>query len=67
LLARSFNRDGEDVPGVVEERDKKMDLNGAETRKERADLQKAKVDQLKESGASFRWLAAGGFQLQPNN
>jgi len=27
-----------------------MDLNGAETRKERADLQKVKVDQLKESG-----------------
>ena len=40
MLAWSFNRDGEDIPGLVEERDKKMDLDGAETRKERADLQK---------------------------
>ncbi len=40
MLAWSFNRDGEHIPGLVEERDKKMDLDGAETRKERADLQK---------------------------
>ena len=52
MLAWSFNRDGEDIPGLVEERDKKMDLDGAETRKERADLQKiakpqSGVDDLK--------------------
>ena len=52
MLAWSFNRDGEDLPGLVEERDKKMDLNSAETRKKRADLQKiakpqSGVDDLK--------------------
>lgn len=52
MLAWSFNRDGEDLPGLVGERDKKMELNSAEIRKERADLQKiakpqSGVDDLK--------------------
>ena len=52
MLAWSFNREGEDIPGLVEKRDKKMNLNSAETRRERADLQKiakpqSGVDDLK--------------------
>lgn len=51
-LAWSFNRDGEDMPGLVEKRDKKMGLNTAQTRKDRADLQQlakpqSGVDDLK--------------------
>jgi hypothetical protein len=38
LLAWSFNRDGEALPGLVEQRDRKMGINTAETRKRRADL-----------------------------
>jgi len=38
LLAWSFNRDGEALPGLVEERDRKMGINANETRKQRADL-----------------------------
>jgi hypothetical protein len=37
-LAWSFNRDGEEKPGMVEARDKRMDLNTADARKARADL-----------------------------
>ena len=51
-LAWSFNRDGEAMPGLVEKRDKKMDLNTTQTRKNRADLQsmakpQSGVDDLK--------------------
>jgi len=38
LLAWSFSRDGEALPGLVEERDRKMGVNTTETRKQRADL-----------------------------
>ena len=38
MLAWSFNRDGEAAPGLVEERDRKMELNSTKTRSERADL-----------------------------
>ncbi|HVW86862.1 MAG TPA: OBAP family protein [Bryobacteraceae bacterium] len=37
-LQWSFNRDGEDAPGMVEARDKRMGLNTANARKDRADL-----------------------------
>ena len=52
MLAWSFNRDGEAIPGLVEKRDKTMDLNTAQTGKDRADLQfmakpQAGVDELK--------------------
>lgn len=52
MLAWSFNRDGEAVPGLVEKRDKNMKINSVEKRKQRADLkQLAKpqsgVDDLK--------------------
>jgi hypothetical protein len=52
MLAWSFNRDGEAMPGLVEKRDKKMGLNTAQTRKDRADLQQlakpqSGVDDLK--------------------
>lgn len=52
MLAWSFNRDGEAMPGLVEQRDKKMGLNTAQTRKDRADLQsmakpQSGVDDLK--------------------
>lgn len=39
MLAWSFNRDGEALPGLVEERDERMRIDSAEKRKERADLQ----------------------------
>ena len=39
MLAWSFNRDGEEIPGLIEKRDKKMGLNTEQTRKSRADLQ----------------------------
>ncbi|HSF47185.1 MAG TPA: OBAP family protein [Burkholderiales bacterium] len=38
LLAWSFNRDGEVAPGLVEERDRRMNINTAEKRRERTDL-----------------------------
>jgi hypothetical protein len=38
MLAWSFNRDGEAVPGLVEKRDKEMKIDSAQKRKERADL-----------------------------
>ncbi|GAB3538046.1 OBAP family protein [Noviherbaspirillum agri] len=52
MLAWSFSRDGEAKPGLVEKRDKQMDMNSAEKRKQRADLQKlarpqSGVDDLK--------------------
>lgn len=40
MLAWSFNRDGEALPGLVEERDRNMGVDSASTRRERADLQK---------------------------
>jgi hypothetical protein len=39
MLAWSFNRDGEAKPGLVEQRDTKMDISTAEKRRQRADLQ----------------------------
>lgn len=39
MLAWSFNRDGEVVPGFIEQRDKAMNLDTAQTRKERSDLE----------------------------
>lgn len=39
MLAWSFNRDGEAQPGLVEDRDRKMNLDSTKIRKERADLQ----------------------------
>lgn len=52
MLAWSFNRDGEAMPGLVEARDKKLGINTAQKRKDRADLQKiaklqSGVDDLK--------------------
>jgi hypothetical protein len=52
MLAWSFNRDGEVMPGLVEDRDKRMDLNTAATRERRADLKsmarpQSGVDDLK--------------------
>lgn len=38
MLAWSFSRDGEAQPGLVEERDRRMKLDTAATRKDRADL-----------------------------
>jgi len=38
MLAWSFNRDGEAQPGLVEQRDKKMGLDSADKRRQRADL-----------------------------
>lgn len=38
MLAWSFNRDGEAMPGLVEERDRKMNIDSMKKRKERADL-----------------------------
>lgn len=38
MLAWSFNRDGEAKPGLVESRDKRMDIDTEETRRERKDL-----------------------------
>lgn len=52
MLAWSFNRDGEAMPGLVEKRDKKMGVDSKQLRKDRADLQKlakpqSGVDDLK--------------------
>lgn len=52
MLAWSFNRDGEAKPGLVEQRDKKMDVNSTEKRRQRAALQslakpQSGVDDLK--------------------
>lgn len=52
MLAWSFNRDGELLPGLLEKRDKAMDIDSADKRRQRADLQKlakpqSGVDDLK--------------------
>jgi hypothetical protein len=52
MLAWSFNRDGEARPGLVETRDREMDVSTAQKRKDRADLRKlakpqSGVDDLK--------------------
>jgi len=52
MLAWSFNRDGEAMPGLVEKRNKQMGISSTEKRQERADLQKlahpqSGVDDLK--------------------
>lgn len=52
MLAWSLNRDGELLPGLIEERDRKMKLDSVATRKARAELQKlakpqSGVDDLK--------------------
>ncbi len=52
MLAWSFNRDGEAAQGLVEQRDKRMDVDSARTRNERADLKalahpQSGVDNLK--------------------
>lgn len=38
MLAWSFNRDGEARPGLIEQRDKRMNIDTGETRRERNDL-----------------------------
>jgi hypothetical protein len=38
MLAWSFNRDGEDTPGLVEERDRSMRVSTPNIRRSRADL-----------------------------
>ena len=38
MLAWSFNPDGEAKPGLVEQRDKKMDIHTSERREARQDL-----------------------------
>jgi hypothetical protein len=38
MLAWSFNRDGEILPGMLEKRDKTMDVDTAQTRQDRAEL-----------------------------
>jgi hypothetical protein len=38
MLAWSFNRDGEILPGMLEKRDKAMDVDTAQTRRDRAEL-----------------------------
>jgi hypothetical protein len=53
ILGWSFNRDGEATPGLMEKRDKKMKINSAEKRRQRADLRKfarpqSGVDDLKD-------------------
>lgn len=52
MLAWSFNRDGEAAPGLVEQRDKRMGIDSAEKRRERAELRalakpQSGVDELK--------------------
>lgn len=52
MLAWSFNRDGEAMPGLVERRDQSMNISSAQKRKDRADLQQlarpqSGVDDLK--------------------
>ena len=52
MLAWSFNRDGEAKPGLVEQRDRKMGIDTAEKRRQRADLRalarpQSGVDDLK--------------------
>lgn len=52
VLAWSFNRDGEALPSMVEKRDRKLRINPAEKRRQRADLQQlakpqSGVDDLK--------------------
>ncbi|HEX5056652.1 MAG TPA: OBAP family protein [Gammaproteobacteria bacterium] len=54
MLAWSFNRDGEALPGLIEKRDGRMEIDSARIREERAELVKlarpqAGVDILKDS------------------
>jgi hypothetical protein len=53
-LAWSFNRDGEAMPGLIEQRDRRLHISTAEKRKDREDLvplakPQTGVDQLKQS------------------
>ena len=61
MLAWSFNRDGEATPGLVERRDEQMDIDTAEKRRERADLQslakpQSGVDALKSAFPDARLI-----------
>ena len=52
MLAWSFSRDGEAIPAMLERRDRRLNINSAELRRQRADLQKfakpqSGVDDLK--------------------
>jgi hypothetical protein len=52
MLAWSFNRDGEAAPGLIERRDRKLKVDSADKRRQRADLQslarpQSGVDDLK--------------------
>jgi hypothetical protein len=38
ILEWSFNRDGEEMPGLIEQRDQRLNINTQEKRQERADL-----------------------------
>lgn len=38
MLAWSFNRDGEPLPGIVEQRDKRLGIDSAKLRRERSGL-----------------------------
>lgn len=56
MLAWSFNRDGEAMPGLVESRDRKMKLDTAQARQQRSDLRslakpQSGVDDLKDKFA----------------
>jgi hypothetical protein len=56
MLAWSFNRDGEAMPGLVESRDRKMKLDTAQARRQRSDLRslakpQSGVDDLKDKFA----------------
>ena len=56
LLAWSFNRDGEAKPGLVEQRDKRMGIDSAEKRRQRAGLQSLAAPQsgVDDLQAAFR-------------
>ena len=52
MLAWSFNRDGEALPGLVEQRDRRLGVDTAQKRRERAELEpmakpQSGVDDLK--------------------
>jgi hypothetical protein len=52
-LQWSFNRDGEEMPGMVEARDRRMGLNTADARADRQDL----AGLAKPQGGAMRWPA----------
>lgn len=54
LLAWSFNRDGEILPALLEQRDKRLGVNTAEKRRERADLQPLAKPQVGEDALKNR-------------